>query len=368
MKKILVFLLATTMILSMVAICSSANDLNEPVEYRDENGDVIPFTKADGTTVSLQEGKVPKIVGYDVVVDGQKEDFYDDGLRVNISRLAGNLDKPVSGTAYFVYDDNNIYLFVECNDDDFFNINDYVNICPDCGKQRGKDSGCAHMAEGEHDPCNLWDDDCIEFMIDWSNDGSVPTQYRISRSGYMSRDYDTFNTGFSGKGYNAGATWGAEFSVPLDTSAIGTELGIHVMIHSQNSIDPYNETYAMDNNYNVAGTPWQPDYFDYVVLSDPMPDFTPPTPGPSDEKPTVPGGDPAPTVPGGQPAPTVPGGQPAPTVPGGQPAPTVPGGQPAPTTPQGTNPVTADPIVYIILVAVVSLGAAVVVKKTCFNK
>jgi len=357
MKKILVFLLATTMILSMVAICSSANDLNEPVEYRDTVGDIIG---------DAQEGKVPKIVGYDVVVDGIKEDFYNQGLKANIENLFGNLDKPVSGTAYFVYDDNNLYLFVECNDDDFFNINDYVTICPDCGKQRGKDSGCAHMAEGEHDPCNLWDDDCIEFMVDWSNDGSVPTQYRISRSGYMSRDYDTFNTGFSGKGYNAGATWGAEFSVPLDTSALGTELGVHIMIHSQNSIEPYNETYAAICNYNATGSDaWGADYYDYIVLSDPLDGFTPPpttSEGPDVDDPTDPD-QPVPTTPDGKPDPD----QPVPTTPDGQPDPTAPS-YVRPTDNQGTNPVTADPIVYIILVAVVSLGAAVVVKKTCFNK
>ncbi len=343
MKRILVFLLAATMILGMVAICSSANDLNEPVEYRDEEGNIIG---------EEQGGLVPKIVDYDVKVDGQMEGFYKDGLKVNISRLDGNLEKPVSGTAYIVYDDNNLYVYVECNDAEYFNIMEYITICPDCGKQRGQDSGCEHMAEGEHDvgpdgttAVNMWDDDCIEFMVDWANAGSAntPSQYRISRSGTMSRDWDTFNTGFSGKGYNSGATWGAEYSIPLESSAMGTQIGISIMIHSMNSLVPYDETWAMDNNFNATGGPWDSDYFDYIILDAAFETLNTEI---ESEKPTV--------GPGVQQTETV--------------ITTNEAGETVVVPTKPTNPTTADPIVYIVLVAIVSLGAAVVVKKTCFDK
>ena len=55
--------------------------------------------------------------------------------------------------------------------------------------------------------------------------------------------------------------------------------------------------------------------------------------------------------------------------------PTLPGPSgPAPTDPSGNpiipgpSPKTADPIVMIVIAAFAALGAAVVIKKTCFNK
>ena len=45
---------------------------------------------------------------------------------------------------------------------------------------------------------NIWNDDCVEFMgKDWTNNGSVPSQYRVNRSGIATRDWDTQNVGFT---------------------------------------------------------------------------------------------------------------------------------------------------------------------------
>lgn len=269
MKKIIALLISLSMLLAVVPFCVYANDLNEPVEYRDYRGDIVPFTRADGTVVRGQNGHVPHVEGdYVPEIDGVPDACYDEGLTMNIGNLFGNRDKPVNGRAYAIYDDNNLYFLVECYDDDFFNIMDHVTICTQCGKQRGRYSGCAHMAEGEYDAANMWDDDCVDLMIDWSNDGSVPSQYRVSRSGIASRDYDTWNIGFTGVGRDDGDVWYAEFAIPLNTSAVGTELGLHIMIHSQNSLNPYSETYAAICNYNATGSDsWGSDYYDYIILS-----------------------------------------------------------------------------------------------------
>lgn len=355
MKRILVLMLVAVMVLSGAALCAGANDVNESVEYRDDQGILVG---------EPQGGIVPKLVGQTVAIDGNMEAFYQQGLKANISMLNGNLDKPVSGTVYMLYDDNYLYAFIECNDADAFNIMDLVTICDVCGKQRGVDSRCAEMAaEGYAGDkvgdrkVNLWDDDCVEFMIDWSNDGSTPSQYRISRSGVMSRDYDTAITGFSGKGQDFGSTWNAEFAIGLDSSVQGTQLGITVMIHSQNelSAEAYNETWAMMNNSSAYGTPWHPQFFDWIELGAPLtidPNITTGTTTgtTSDDTEVVVITETETDDDGKIVVVTRTEYQ---TI--------------APT--KNDDPAkTADPIVLIVLAAVVALGAAVVVKKTCFNK
>ena len=321
-------------------------------------------TNDDGTREAVP---VPKVTTAPAV-DGAFDAVYNErSLVIPITRDgAGEGDRSeigdVYGYAYMVFDDSNLYVYVDCIDANTWPILDYCAICPECGKQlgcpaTGSSEGCTHSSEAQ--PSNVWDDDCVELLIDWTNsgDGAQTSQYRVSRANFCSRDYDTWNLGFSGSAKEYGGRWGAEFAIPLDTSREGTEIGINVMIHSQEGIaasplGQYVETIAYAENSAEYGTAWEAAYFDYIVLGNVNSTGNYGTGtdagdgGIKIDPPVVPGpGDPTPT-PGPNP---IPGPGPNPT-----PGPGLPG--------------TADPIVSVTLVAAAALGAAIVVKKTCFKK
>ena len=360
MKRVFAFLLIAAMMLSVSIVMANANEVNEMVEFRDEDGNPIAYTAYDINTdqfvtkTDLQNGVVPKVDDGIISIDGLQETAYYQGLRANVTRVQGGAetgDAP-AGEVWLVYDDNYLYAFVKIDDKTPFHIADKVHICEVCGKQWGAASKCEHMTAPDqyngHD-INLWDDDCIEMMVDWKDNGSVPSQYRISRDGFMSRDWDTKDTGFSGKGFDNGANgWSAEFAVALDSSKQGTRLGLTFMLHSMTELydnGKYVESYCMMNSSACFGGPWESNYFDSIELGARIEGKKEPV------NPTV--------DPSGGPVPT------------GSTIATDNSGNPVPTSgpnPGDDNPRTGDPIVMIILASVAALGAAVVVKKTCFGK
>lgn len=327
MKKLTVLLLVVAMLFSISAFSASANDVCE------------------------NYGDVPKLEGSTITIDGLKEDAYNQGLKITCDRHGGGDGTPIDGMAYLLYDDNNLYIYFEVRDSQKWDILNDIHICSQCGKQMITGSGCEHVTEANSDPYNLWNDDCIEFMVDWTNDGTPARQYRISRSGFMSRDWDTWNeyTGFSGKGYDNGDYWYAEFAIPLDNSSIGTTIGITAMLHSQDSNDPYVEYYAMMQNSSDMGGPWDSIYFDYITLGKAL----------ENAKTDIV----APDIGNGSTGEGNTGLGDNNTGNGGT---TNNGG----TTGGAANgpAQTADPIVMVVLVAVAALGAAVILKKTCFNR
>ncbi len=360
MKKVLVFLLVAAMMASMAAICSNANYICEPIEFRDVAGNII-----DGE----QSGLVPKITT-PLAIDGQMESVYEQGLRANISRKADGTESPVNGVAYFLYDDQYLYVYVVANDNNRFDVSSLVTICPECGKQEGHYSKCEHRGDyydkiGEGDvvrDVNLWDDDCVEVLIDWANDGSVPVQYRVHASGMMSRDYDTRVTGFNGTAQDYGDYWGAEFAIALDASRAGTQLGVIAMVHSQERLEAesggYVEEYSSLNNSAAYGDAWGSQYFDYIELGTNVIDNS------QSGNDVVNNGGGTGGTGGGTGGTGGTGGGTGGT--GGTGGGTGGTGGTGGGNSGGSN--TADPIVWIVLAAVVSLGATLTVKKFCFNR
>ncbi|MCI8589568.1 MAG: hypothetical protein HFE77_02495 [Clostridiales bacterium] len=317
MKKVTVLMLVVAVMISVFAVSSSANRSMESY------------------------GVIPKVSSLSVTIDGQKDLAYDYGICLPIAQ--GFQDRPapanLSGYLWLVYDDNNLYVFVEVNDPGVFDAASNFHICSECGKQLRVEAKCEHVTEDTQDAHNIWDDDCIEFMIDWTNKASLASQYRVNRLGWATRDWDTWNTGFTASA-SAGSngTWYGEFSIPLDNSKLGTQIGISCMLHSQESLDPFEENIAMLNNSYGYQDVWRSEYYDYIELG---PEADTSVEPPSTVRPT--GG---PVVNPGNPG--------------------DPGNPGNPGDP--SNPKTADPIVMIVIAAFAALGAAVVIKKTCFNK
>ena len=361
MKRVFAFLLIAAMMLSVSVVMANANEVNEMVEFRDEEGNPIAYTAYDAasgqlvTKTDLQNGVVPKVDDGIISIDGLQETAYYQGLRANVTRVQGGADTgdAPAGEVWLVYDDNYLYAFVKIDDKTPFHIADKIHICEVCGKQWGAQSKCEHMTAPDqyngHD-INLWDDDCIEMMVDWKDNGSVPSQYRISRDGFMSRDWDTKDTGFSGKGFDNGANgWSAEFAVALDSSKQGTRLGLTFMLHSMTELydnGKYVESYCMMNSSACFGGPWESNYFDSIELGARIEGKKDPIVNPGDPRESDPGvsGNP------------------------GDPTPSGSGVNPTDKGPIKGPVQTGDPIVMIVLASVAALGAAVVVKKTCFGK
>ncbi|MCI8331526.1 MAG: hypothetical protein HFE78_01690 [Clostridiales bacterium] len=315
MKKVTVLMLVVAVMVSVFAVSSSANRSLESY------------------------GEVPKISNYPVTVDGQKDPAYDYGLCLPITQTFQELPLPadLKGQCWLVYDDNNLYVFVEVIDPGVWDSASHFHICSQCGKQLITGSKCEHVTADTSDAHNIWDDDCIEFFVDWTNKSSTSSQYRVNRLGWATRDWDTWNTGFTAKA-SAGSngTWYAEYAIPLDNSSKGTQIGINCMIHSQLSLDPFKEEIVVMNNSYGYQDAWKSEYYDYIELGEEVPIDAP---KPSNTAPTW-GPGPNPSGPVDE---------------------TDPSGNPI-------NPKTADPIVMIVIAAFAALGAAVVIKKTCFNK
>lgn len=326
MKKVTVLMLVITVIMSVFAVSASAN--------------------ASGGT---SYGKVPK-TSTPISVDGQKDAMYDYGLSLPLTQGWRDVPAPsdLSGQMWMVYDSDNLYVFLQVNDPSVFDSNAHFHMCPDCGKQLILGSGCTHVSENNSDVKNLWNDDCIELFVDWTNNGGTPSQFRVNRYGMATRDWDTRGIGFNAaaSGSNS-STWYAEFAIPLDNSKAGTQLGLTCMLHNETiEGDSWSESITMLNNslgYVECGTPGS-QYFDFIELGEEI-DTSVPAPTQTDKDGntiTVPT-DPS-------------SGKPIdPSNPGA-------GNQ------SGKNPGTADPIVMIVIAAFAALGAAVVIKKTCFNK
>ncbi len=266
--------------LCFLALSSNANDLNEPVEYRDEEGLIIG---------EEQRGKVPyagkytdyvlngcqllpsNFVECEVEADGEKEEIYDDALKGKISLLSGDTAEQYKlwGDVWFLHNESYLYVYVEAHDDEVFDIFEYITICPDCGKQRGRNTGCEHISEPDYDArvgeetVDIHMDDCIELYIDWKNDGSEPTEYRISRSGVASRGYDTWDLGFEAGSKSGENVWYAEFAIPMPDD-VSDGAGVNVVIHSQNSLNPFSETSAFLNNYNCVAKATASEFYDFI--------------------------------------------------------------------------------------------------------
>ena len=315
MKKVTVLMLVVAVMISVFAVSSSANRSLESY------------------------GKIPKVTNYPITLDGQKDPAYDFGLCLPISQTFRELELPadLKGQCWVVYDDTNLYVYVEVVDPTIWDSASHFHICDQCGKQLKTGSGCEHATEANSDKANVWDDDCIEFFIDWTNKGSKSSQYRVNRIGIATRDWDTWNVGFQAKA-SAGSngTWYGEYAIPLDSSKAGTQIGINCMIHSQTSLEPFKEEIVVMNNSCGFQDAWAAEYYDYIELGDEIPAGE----TPSNTTPTM--------VPG----------------PGPSDQATDPSGNPI----IGPSPKTADPIVMIVIAAFAALGAAVVIKKTCFNK
>lgn len=282
-------LMAALMMVSSVSfltVGSSANDLNEPIEYRDEMGEIIGESQYGMVPLILDYGGsiYPDLYGSaqsrdSIVVDGVKDVNYHFGLKGKIS-LTDSVKKPQEayGDVYFVCDYFTLYVFVEVYDDSVVSAMDYISICDKCGKQRAKNSGCEHMGEDEHDklfsgePINVWDTDYVEIFVDEQNDGSIPEVYSVTRDGVAFRGHDTWGLDFEAAALSGSKMWCAEFAIPMPEASIVDEWGVNVNIRSNSKSDFFEQTTVSLNNYNSVvfsdreDYDRNSDYFDYIVF------------------------------------------------------------------------------------------------------
>ncbi|MDD4774268.1 MAG: sugar-binding protein [Eubacteriales bacterium] len=91
-------------------------------------------------------GKTP----VEPAVDGVKDEVYDYGLALRVNRVLGG-ELAAEGTAYLLYSDTYLYVFVDV-----------------------KDSTDVYI-----DGADAWNADCVEVLFDWDDSGTVQ-QYRLN--------------------------------------------------------------------------------------------------------------------------------------------------------------------------------------------
>ena len=153
MKKVFSCLLAVLMVASMLIVSVGAVVGPEFYDY----GDIANVSRKA------------------IRLDGEREDAYDAAEAIDITTFENEAKtSPVTGTAWWVYDTEFIWIFVEVND--------------------------TTLATKAPNPLeSKYTEDSVEIVIDWGNTGAdisgeTPYQARVSHEGYISGRIGSKNT------------------------------------------------------------------------------------------------------------------------------------------------------------------------------
>ena len=216
MKKVFSCLLAVLMVASMLIVSVGAKVGPEFYDY----GDIANVSRKA------------------IRLDGEREDAYDAAEAIEIATIIdSSKSSPVTGTAWWVYDSEYIWVFVDVNDSTL------VTKAPNA-----LESG--------------YKQDSVEILIDWDNTAAntadvAPYQARVTHEGYISGRLGQSGTSLYGstldggqypvnwlEGYGkhkadeSGYTVEFKIAVPADKFTIGEHISMILMIND------YDETAA----------------------------------------------------------------------------------------------------------------------------
>lgn len=251
MKKVFSCLLVVLMLASMLVMSVGA--------MWDEAGTYQDF------------GAIGNVERKSIRLDGVKEDVYDAATPITIATPSkAEQSTDTYGVAYIVYDSEYIWVYVEVND---LTLNTIAS---------------GPLLSG-------WQQDCVEVLIDWENQGKVeknvtPYQSRLTHEGYISgrvgqggtslygtaeqgsKDPVYFLDGFA-KHRADGTGYDCEFRIapPTDKFTIGDRIGLGIVI---NDFDAEGGNRVI-LNANVmdptAGTNWNPQAMGSIVFDNSAP-------------------------------------------------------------------------------------------------
>ncbi len=283
MTKRIISLFLSILMIASLALCSTANWVNDPIQYRDEKGEIIGH-KQSYLVQQLNSIIFDAPADYpypQITLDGKKDGWYEFGNKGKISNKSG--DEDIYGDVWFICDNDTLYVFVEAHDESVLSIEDHTSICAECGKLKENHTGCEHIKVSDYDAktdkgsVNLWNSDCVELYIDKTNYGSPLEIYSVTRGGTAFKGHDTWGLDFEAKTVSDDNGWCAEFAIQLPYAV--KEWGINITIHSQKSLSPFEQTTACLNNFNAYGA-WDREncdkyagYLDYIAFPLHLDDF-----------------------------------------------------------------------------------------------
>ena len=226
MKKILIFVLALMLIMS-----------------------ISSFASADGASL----GKIPQSP-VDIKVDAVKDDIYDQGLFIPLLRqlTPESADYGTKGESWSLFKDGVLYVFVH--------VQDNAIITPDPAKQEN----------------NPWETESVEIFInkDNSSDNANTLQYRIDISGWPCvytqtgrADYGPANVkdAFKYAAKLGTNEYWVEFGIPVEggTNA-GYKFGYQFQI---NDINDGGQTWKMSPS-SLSSSSWTAELYDYAEVGE----------------------------------------------------------------------------------------------------
>ena len=134
MTKRIISLFLSILMIASLALCSTANWVNDPIQYRDEKGEIIGHEQSY-LVQQLNSIIFDAPVGYpypQITLDGKKDGWYEFGNKGKISNKSG--DEDIYGDVWFICDNDTLYVFVEAHDESVLSIEDHTSICAECGK------------------------------------------------------------------------------------------------------------------------------------------------------------------------------------------------------------------------------------------
>ena len=136
-----------------------------------------------------------------IVLDGEKDEAYADAPAMVYGR--GTDLAVTTGTSYYAFDGSNLYVYTEVTD-----ATKYTFV------------------EGNA----AWEDDCIEYFVDWLGTGTSALQYRVGRAGVLSdaagKTGDEMAVAFNATVKEIEGGWAAEAVFPVPEKQNDTKIAL----------------------------------------------------------------------------------------------------------------------------------------------
>jgi len=217
---------------------------------------LLMATAAFASDIGEKKGDVPKIEKGQIVIDGAKDEAYDNALVVDINQFLTGSQTGTYGKAYMLWADGEYYLLVEVVDAD---------VC--------KPTDTSHA---DHP----WTTDSVEIFYDFGNEHEdLVQQFRIDCDGYPSyyvegggyyaygpedaaEYFDQYAAQRTAQGYNIEMLVNLKDYNLGEGMSIGLQLQINDVVKS--NLEATAAIYNMASSMNAGS--WDADSYDYITL------------------------------------------------------------------------------------------------------